>query len=179
MSTTRGLEENASGSCFGSETCEGADGWSDCTARTPAAEFCDGVDNDCNGVTDGGFLNTDGDALADCVDLDIDNDGSLNPADCCDTDANTRTSQAAWFTGADNCGSFDYDCSSSSEQEQPSTGECYCDSYFLFFCTGCASANGWVDSVPACGASGSYISSCSQGTFDCTAGTATQVQACH
>jgi len=38
-------------------------------------EVCDGVDNDLDGLTDEGFPNTDGDALANCVDDDDDNDG--------------------------------------------------------------------------------------------------------
>ena len=38
-------------------------------------EVCDGIDNDLDGLTDEGFPNTDGDALADCVDDDDDDDG--------------------------------------------------------------------------------------------------------
>jgi hypothetical protein len=38
-------------------------------------EVCDGIDNDLDALTDEGFLNTDGDALADCVDDDDDGDG--------------------------------------------------------------------------------------------------------
>ena len=38
-------------------------------------ETCDGADNDLDGSVDDGFLNTDGDAQANCVDLDDDNDG--------------------------------------------------------------------------------------------------------
>jgi len=38
-------------------------------------EVCDGVDNDLDGLTDEGFPNTDGDAMANCVDGDDDNDG--------------------------------------------------------------------------------------------------------
>jgi hypothetical protein len=38
-------------------------------------EICDGVDNDLNSGVDEGFVNTDGDSQADCVDADDDNDG--------------------------------------------------------------------------------------------------------
>jgi len=38
-------------------------------------EVCDGVDNDLDGPTDEGFLDTDSDTLANCVDDDDDNDG--------------------------------------------------------------------------------------------------------
>ncbi|MCX5641306.1 MAG: MopE-related protein, partial [Planctomycetota bacterium] len=34
-----------------------------------AAEICDGVDNNCSGATDEGFTDSDGDGLANCVDL--------------------------------------------------------------------------------------------------------------
>ena len=42
----------ASGTCFGVETCDPADGWGGCTARTPGPEECDGQDNDCDGQVD-------------------------------------------------------------------------------------------------------------------------------
>ena len=35
-----------------------------------AQEICDGFDNNCNGETDEGFPDSDGDGIADCVDLD-------------------------------------------------------------------------------------------------------------
>ena len=41
-------------------------------AISPAAtEVCDGADNDCNGETDEGFRDLDGDARADCVDSEV------------------------------------------------------------------------------------------------------------
>ncbi len=46
-----------------------------------SAEVCDGLDNNCNGVEDEGFLDTDGDSMADCVDPDDDNDGANDPMD--------------------------------------------------------------------------------------------------
>ena len=41
----------------------------------PATEVCDGADNDGDGQTDEGFIDTDTDTQADCVDTDDDNDG--------------------------------------------------------------------------------------------------------
>jgi hypothetical protein len=45
-------------------------------------EKCDGLDNNCDGDIDDGFLDTDLDELADCVDPDDDNDDDLDDDDC-------------------------------------------------------------------------------------------------
>jgi hypothetical protein len=50
-----------------------------------ATEICDGLDNNCNGVHDEGFADSDGDGIGDVCDTDADNDGipdkdqNLNP----------------------------------------------------------------------------------------------------
>lgn len=49
----------------------------------PREEECNGLDDNCNGNTDEGFLDTDSDGLANCVDDDIDNDGISNGDDNC------------------------------------------------------------------------------------------------
>jgi hypothetical protein len=47
-----------------------------------ATEVCNGVDENCNGQTDEGFPDTDGDLTLDCLDDDDDDDGSLDGDDC-------------------------------------------------------------------------------------------------
>ncbi len=48
-----------------------------------AVEVCNGKDDDCSGMIDEGFTDTDGDGYADCVDDDDDNDGVLDTVDNC------------------------------------------------------------------------------------------------
>ena len=76
------VHQNEHGACVGTETCAGLDGWS-CDAPHPAAETCDGVDEDCNGVVDDGFPDMDVDGIADCIDDDVDGDGITDTVDNC------------------------------------------------------------------------------------------------
>lgn len=46
-------------------------------------ETCDGKDNNCDGKTDEGFADQEGDGIADCVDSDVDGDGAPNAVDNC------------------------------------------------------------------------------------------------
>ena len=46
---------NVLGTCLGFETCDPGVGWTDCTAKEPTKEECDGKDNNCNGQIDDGL----------------------------------------------------------------------------------------------------------------------------
>ena len=79
--------ENEHGACSGIETCAGAEGWM-CDAATPAAEVCDGTDDDCNGLVDDGLPDADADGICDDLDDDDDNDGVPDVEDNCVTTPN-------------------------------------------------------------------------------------------
>ena len=48
-------DANEYGTCYGIETCDPELGWVGCNAKTPAEEICNGLDDDCDGVTDESF----------------------------------------------------------------------------------------------------------------------------
>jgi|GEM_PF-1787151 len=69
-----------------------------------APEACDFVDSDCDGDLVDTFINSDTDALPDCVDTDDDDDGDPDTSDCSDTDSSI-------YTGAPElCDNVDSDC---------------------------------------------------------------------
>ncbi len=85
---------NAWGTCSGLLVCAedgggdgggagGAGGGAVCLAAEPGPEECNGLDDNCNGTTDDGHPDADGDTLANCVDPDDDDDGWIDEDDVC------------------------------------------------------------------------------------------------
>jgi hypothetical protein len=98
--TTCGLGEcmHTTANCADGETqeCDPEEGAVD--------EICDALDNNCDGETDEGFDDFDGDETPDCLDNDDDNDGHLDEVDCDDFDLTV-------YPGADElCDEKDNDC---------------------------------------------------------------------
>ncbi len=105
---------NDQGSCSGKRTC-GMEGLGACDAPAAVAETCNGQDDNCDGNTDEGLGDLDGDGLADCSDLDKDGDGTPDDKDCAPLDKTV-------FPGAkEACNGVDDDCDGETD-EQDATG---------------------------------------------------------
>jgi hypothetical protein len=96
---------DSDGDGYESISCGGTDCLdSDPDAWPGATEYCDDIDQDCDGDLAESFLDTDSDGEPDCVDEDDDGDGDPDSSDCADTDPTI-------YSGAvEVCDSVDNDC---------------------------------------------------------------------
>ncbi|PIE17245.1 MAG: hypothetical protein CSA66_06335 [Proteobacteria bacterium] len=121
--------ENQFGTCVGAVAC--TDGEPLCVGRAPAAEVCNGVDDDCDGETDEDQPDLDLDEIPDCVDDDIDGDGSLNEDDC-------RPRNAAVYPGqTEVCNGVDDDCDRTIDEGTDGVVEDECGAYICAGGDGC------------------------------------------
>ena len=79
----------------------------DATVHPMAVESCDAIDSNYDGDLIDGFLNTDGDGEADCIDTDDDNDQFPDSVDCDPLDA------SIYPGAAELCDGLDSDCDGS------------------------------------------------------------------
>ena len=115
-----------------------------------------------------------GDAIADVVfeaapDANpCDKDGdtylavSCGGKDCCDTDPRANPGDTQYWDGADNCGSFDYDCNGTEDLEY--TQDLSCSGLSVTGCTGTG-----FTGAPGCGGQGPY-GSCAVSGLTCEIG---------
>ena len=154
------------------------------TASSP--ETCDGVDNDCDGTADNGinlpgclnyYNDTDGDgwgvqgdSVCQCQNaahgtyvVPKDRAGNVRPAanpawDCCDTDnlANPGVASTSWFSSADKCSSYDYNCDGSQTAQFNTTSDGGCGHCCTASACCCGGTQGWSGGVATCGTTAQY-----------------------
>lgn len=144
--------------------------------RPGASEVCNGVDDDCDNVTDEN--NAIGCSL---YYYDSDNDGYgrntsrcqcgpnaatgydvTNNTDCYDTNNDARPNQTAYFYADRGDGSWDYNCDGVETKSDTRTTLYECDTWLVPFPPdyGCDWTNGWEISAPDCGDTANWGTSC-------------------
>lgn len=130
---------------------------------------------------------------ADANPCDEDGDSYLSMrcagTDCCDIDSAAHPGETQWFTQADACGSFDYNCDGKQESEYPASLTCgyvwsvgcipYCAGASCV-CGGASCSTGYVGPDPGCGKSAEYDQCQPANVFSCSpkAIAPSQTQAC-
>ena len=124
--------QNEAGTCGGVRKCTPA-GLTPCSAATPAAEVCDGVDNDCNGETDGPgtsgcttyFTDADGDqygtGAGTCTCAPPAGGGVSQGGDCEDSDKGVHPG------AVELCNNLDDNCDGKTDEGCDDDGDGWCD----------------------------------------------------
>ena len=175
------------GLCTGStQTC--IDGtWSGCTVA-PAAETCDGRDEDCDGMTDNGFpfvtyyRDLDGDGYGDPATSATRCDGPppgpaawvTNGADCYDDNDDAFPGQTRWFSNDRGDGSYDYNCDGGEQERATASGICQ----YNMSLGRCLTRVGYIGARPACGVEYAAIIGCTQSGTTCIESTGVGTQEC-
>jgi hypothetical protein len=175
----------ADGTSSGGDTGPGGDG----SGNGDVLGASDGeADEGSDATSDGSSADTSQDAIdeqptdtgADALDCDQDKDGyraataQCGGNDCCDNDALAHPNETLFYTTADNCGSFDYNCDGSIETEY--TFDLTCSGTPAL---GCKGGSGFIGD-PGCGVSGPYGTCQANGSLTtCSAGSiSTDEQGC-
>jgi hypothetical protein len=139
----------------------------DATADAPGdASVADATPAESGTDASGGVHDAAADAPLIC---DVDEDTYTSKAtcggkDCCDTDALAHPGQTTFFTQADACGSFDYDCNTTQDPQYPVNLTCGGTAL-----TGCTGGSGFLLN-PACGSSGLFGTCVGNGLLACQPG---------
>lgn len=144
----------------------------ECVPGTPAEkEQCDGTDDDCDGVTDPPdsvgcqvyYRDSDKDGFGDpndsaCLCGPTEEYPTREGGDCCDTDARTHPDVTEFFTEANACGSFDYNCDEEEQKQHPEVIQCIRHSETE--CETIPETGGWNTTIPECGEYAAFIPGC-------------------
>lgn len=138
--------QNSFGACMGTQTCR-AQGWSRCTALVPAAEVCNGIDDDCNQEIDEAF-----------------------GPQMCGTGACTRTVESCVDGGVvqcvpgepvnETCNGIDDDCDGAVDEDFDLDND-------VNRCGACDNVCSAPNATPECSAGACGIASCNAGYVDC------------
>ena len=96
-----------------------------------------------------------------------------NPNDCYDYNSSANPAQTGYFSITRGDGKYDYNCDSSEDREDTKSGKC---SGAVWVCT--TSNVGWSGSVPGCGVTKDYVTSCDATFLSCDEKTTSKTQAC-
>jgi hypothetical protein len=137
-------------------------------SRNPGADerVASGADEDCDGLelcyddADGDGYRTSGTHTSASLSCSGAHDGrATDGRDCCDLDDRAHPGQTAWFTTANHCGSFNYDCASGIDFRY-STAIGSCSTSWSGSSPSCSVSGGWLGSAPTCGSWGDYVTGC-------------------